>query len=199
MNLLWSLVRKTCHWEHTSTLTLSPVLSFILLSRSDFSQQNLACIFLCPCVIVQLAQAVQYIIIGLSIRLNHCCTFDVICLQVSTIWKHPQQARVKEWGKVQWIDDSDAGDLDHSSGLMKPTANHWDVTFVQVSCPFLLISEHSWLEQSVHDVSWLICAYTPSETRVQAADLLWSTWASVSYHLHLFQCTGRSSKSNNPC
>lgn len=40
MNLLWSLVRKTCHWEHTSTLTLSPVLSFILLSRSDFSQQR---------------------------------------------------------------------------------------------------------------------------------------------------------------
>lgn len=63
-------------------------------------------------------------------------------LQVSTIRNHLQQARVEEWGKVRRI-DSDAGDLVHSSGLMKPTVDHRDATFVRVSWTLYLISQIS--------------------------------------------------------
>jgi hypothetical protein len=53
-------------------------------------------------------------------------------LHVSTIQKHLQQARIKEWGKVQRV-DSDAGDTIHSSGLMTLAEDCQDAMFVWVS------------------------------------------------------------------
>ncbi|KAN0139719.1 hypothetical protein V8E53_002381 [Lactarius tabidus] len=50
-------------------------------------------------------------------------------LHVSTIQKHLQQARIKEWGKVQRV-DSDAGDTIHSSGLMTLAEDCQDAMFV---------------------------------------------------------------------
>ena len=97
-------------------------------------------------------------------------------LHVSTIRKYLKHARIEEWGKVQRI-DSDVGDLVHSSGLMKPTADHRDATFVRVSHAIFLVSQcsalstHDW-ELLVCDVSGSICTYAPLQTRARAPDLL---------------------------
>ncbi|KAI9449315.1 hypothetical protein BJY52DRAFT_1206401 [Lactarius psammicola] len=48
----------------------------------------------------------------------------------STIRKYLQQARIEEWGKVQRV-DSEAGDTIHSLGLIQPTADRRDATFVR--------------------------------------------------------------------
>jgi hypothetical protein len=135
MNLLCSLVGETCPWEHTRVLAVSPAVSFISQSRSDFPIEDPTCMLLRPCVIVQQGTGSTSLSTGLlkSITTALSTRFG---LHISTIRKHLQEARIEEWGKVQRI-DSDAGDIIHSSGLTKPTADHWDATFVRVSCTLL--------------------------------------------------------------
>ena len=112
---------------------MSPALSESLTSqlRSDFPIEDPTCILLCPHIVVQQGTGNTLLLSGLlkSITAVLLTQFGV---HISTIWKYPQQATIEEWGKVQQI-NSDAGDIIHSSGLMKPSADHWDATFVWVS------------------------------------------------------------------
>ncbi|KAI9429226.1 hypothetical protein H4582DRAFT_1827305 [Lactarius indigo] len=81
-----------------------PYTPIILQSRFDFPIEDLTCVLLCPRVVVQRGTEI--------------------------IRKYLQQANIEEWGKV-WRVDSEAGDTIHSLGLMKPTADRRDATFVR--------------------------------------------------------------------
>ena len=96
-----------------------------------FPNKDPTCILLCPRVLVQEGADNTSLSTGLSNSIAAALStrFGV---QVSTIRKYLQQARVEEWGRVQRV-DSDAGDTIHSSGLMTPTADRRDATFVRVS------------------------------------------------------------------
>ena len=133
MNSLCSPVRETCHWEHTRVLVVSTALSesFITQLRFDFPVEDPTCILLRPRVVVQQGTGNTSLLPGLSKSIAAVLStrFGV---HISTIRKYLQQATIEEWGKVRRI-DSDAGDMIHSSGLMKPSVDHRDATFVRVS------------------------------------------------------------------
>ncbi|KAI9434899.1 hypothetical protein H4582DRAFT_1818363 [Lactarius indigo] len=87
------------------------------------------CVLLCPRVVVQRGTESTSLLTGLS-NLIAAALSTRFGLHVSVIRKYLQQANIEEWGKVRRV-DSEAGDTIHSSGLMKPTADRQDATFVR--------------------------------------------------------------------
>ncbi|KAH9023711.1 hypothetical protein EDB85DRAFT_1870587 [Lactarius pseudohatsudake] len=111
----------------------TPVLS---QSRSNFPIEDPTCVLLCPRVVVQRGTESTSLLTGLSNSIAAALSTR-FGLHVSVIRKYLQRANIEEWGKVRRV-DSEAGDTIHSSGLMKPTADRRDATFVRVSCVLLI-------------------------------------------------------------
>ena len=108
MSLLWNLKRVSCHGEHTRVLLCGSV-SPMQCSRSGsfhnpdltFPNKDPTCILLCPCVLVQEGADNTSLSTGLFSNLIATALSTQFGVQVSTICKYLQQARVEEWGRVQ--------------------------------------------------------------------------------------------------